>query len=294
MTRSTRAFVIAGLIALPSAALLYLFSLLGVSGAWGAMVHLTIFGWITAMIVAVNYHTVPVFSARDYPFAWLIWAHFIAWGVGVVLATAGLLVGYAYAVSGGLSLQFAAAIIFSANTILLFLRGPRRAQPPSPPPIASQPAVDRLGTYATRGAGVSLPLALLLLLVVRLGWLSGAWVLPAEHLATLGWLMLMIVGVAYHVLPRFSGSGIRGATWVRAQLVCHFGALALIVPALGFGWPRVFATGGLLMALALGLFAATVWPTLRAIRAQPASARMATIAAGQVTVQPSATQRSER
>ena len=31
--------------------------------------------------------------------------------------------------------------------------------------------------------------------------------LAAEHLVVLGWVMLMIVGVAYHVLPRFSGCG---------------------------------------------------------------------------------------
>jgi hypothetical protein len=35
-----------------------------------------------------------------------------------------------------------------------------------------------------------------------------------------------------------------------------------MVPALGFGWRWAFAAGGLLMGLALGLFAWTVWPTI--------------------------------
>jgi hypothetical protein len=100
------------------------------------------------------------------------------------------------------------------------------------------------------------------MLAVRLGWISGAWMLAAEHLAALGWVMLMIVGVSYHVLPRFSGRATRGTEWARAQLLCQIGALMLIVLALGFGWPRIFTAGGLLMALALGLFAWTVWPTL--------------------------------
>lgn len=262
MTRSTRAFAIAGLIALPAAALLYLFSLLGIAAAWAAMVHLTLFGWITAMIATVNYHTVPVFAARDFPFPRLIWAHWLGWAAGVALATTSLLVGWSAGVALGFGLQLAAALIFVANTLLLFLRGPRRANRPLPPAIAGQPMVDKIGTQATRGAGIALPLALLLLLASRLGWISGAWLLPAEHLATLGWVLLMIVGVAYHVLPRFSGRGTRGASWARWQLLCHYGALALMVPALGFGWGRAFAAGGLLMTLALGLFAWTIWPTL--------------------------------
>ena len=127
-----------------------------------------------------------------------------------------------------------------------------------------------LAPDATKAAGICLPLALLLLFAAQLGGSAAQWALAAEHLATLGWMMLMIVGVAYHVLPRFSGCGTRGPAWARAQLLIHVGALALIVPALGFGWPRGFALGGCLMALALGLFAWTIWPTLRVIRSQPA------------------------
>jgi len=85
---------------------------------------------------------------------------------------------------------------------------------------------------------------------------------------------------------------IGGPGWARAQLSCHLGALALMVPALGFAWPRVFAAGGLLMALAIGLFAWTVWPTLRTIRAQVAA--RATIAPAAITIQPPGAQRPQR
>jgi len=158
--------------------------------------------------------------------------------------------------------------VFVANTILLFLRGARRPQGHPTPPIAGQSLVDRAGTNATKAAGICLPLALLLLLAVYWGWIGGEWALAAEHLAVLGWMMLMIVGVAYHTLPRFSGYGTRGPVWVRAQLLSHVGALALIVPALGFGWTRGFALGGFAMALALGLFAWAIWPTLRTTQPQ--------------------------
>jgi len=262
MTSSARAFVLAGLIALPAAALLHLLALLGVGRAWPTMVQLALFGWITAMIYAVNFHTMPVFSARDFPFPRLIWSQWAAWCGGVVLTAAASLAGWRVAETAGLLLQLGASLLFVANTILLFARGPRRPQQPLPPPIAGQPSVDRVGTQATKLAGLSLPLALLLMLALRLEWIGGAWLLAAEHLAALGWMMLMIVGVAYHVLPRFSGVAARGAAWARAQLLCHVGALALMIPALGFTWPRIFAAGGLLMALAMALFAWTVWPAI--------------------------------
>src|SRR5215216_4708956 len=91
MIASTRAFVVSALIALPIAALVALLSLLGINRAWPAMVHLALFGWITGMIVAVNYHTMPVFAARDFPSARLIWLHFTAWLLGVALDSAGQL-----------------------------------------------------------------------------------------------------------------------------------------------------------------------------------------------------------
>ncbi|MEO7908182.1 MAG: hypothetical protein ABIV47_00900 [Roseiflexaceae bacterium] len=268
MSSSTRAFLLVALFALPCAAVLHLLALLGVLGAWPAMVHLTMFGWITAMIMAVNYHTLPVFSARDFPYPALIWGHWALSSVGVALASGGLLAGWGAGTSAGLLLQVGGALIFVGNTMLLFLRGAPRPQRHPTPPIAGQIQVDHIGAGATTAAGICLPLALLLLLAAQLGGFSGQWVLAAEHLATLGWIMLMIVGVAYHTLPRFSGCGTRGPAWVRAQLLSHGAALALIVLALGFGWSAGFALGGFLMALALGLFAWTIWPTLRTIQPQ--------------------------
>jgi hypothetical protein len=291
MTASTRAFLVLGLIALPCAAALHLLALLGVAGTWAAMVHLTLFGWITLMITAVNYHVLPVFTGRDFPAPRLIWAHCATLGAGLALATAGLLATWDAGVAAGLLLQLGAALLFMVNTILLLTRGVRRARPPLPPAIHEQARVDRVGTGATTMAGLSLPVALLLLLAACLGWISGAWVLAAEHLATLGWLMLMIVGVAYHVLPRFSGRAMRGPGWARAQLLCHLAALGLMVPALGFGWERAFAAGGALMAIALGLFAWSVWPTLQAMRAQQAQGP-AVIAAGSIAVQPQGAHRA--
>jgi hypothetical protein len=264
---STRAFFGAALFWLAFAALMHVLVAIGVSGAWGAMVHTLLFGWLTSMIAAVNYHTMPVFAARDFPSQRTIWAHWLGLASGLATTVAGMLLAMQSLVVSGLVLECSAALLFLLNVVQLLRRGAPRPRPVAPA-IAGQPQIDRLGTQATKASGLCLPLALALLLVSRLGW-SGEWALAAEHMAALGWVMLMIVGVGYHVLPRFSGVGVRGAGWARAQLACHLGALLLMVPALAFGWSRLFAVGGVLMAAALGLFAWTVWPTLQPIRLRP-------------------------
>ncbi len=93
MSSGTRAFFAAGLVALAGAATLHFMVLYGLAAVWYPAIHLTIFGWITAMIVAVNYHTMPVFAARDFPYPRLIHAHCAAFSAGIVLSTAALLAG---------------------------------------------------------------------------------------------------------------------------------------------------------------------------------------------------------
>ena len=271
MTRITRAFIFSGLAALLGAATLHTLVLAGIGRAWSPMIHLTIFGWISALILAVNYHTLPVFSGREFPFPGLITVHWTLFSGGVAISGISLLGGWREGMGVGISLQLIASLLFIANLLLLFLRGPRRAHGPPIPPNAAQRSIDRLGTRATKTAAVCLPLGLSLLLAQHQRWIGGTWLLAAEHLVVLGWVVLMIVGVGYHVLPRFSGRNVRRVGWARIQLLVHHLALALIVLALGWGWPGFFAVAGLLMTLALGLFVWTIWPTLVVFRQQPMS-----------------------
>jgi hypothetical protein len=264
MSSYTRAFAATALLALLGAAALHLLVLFQVGSVWAAMVHLTLFGWITGIILAVNYHVLPVFSGRDFPTTKLIWVHWAVWSFGILLAASGLMLRSPALELNGLLLECVGALLFFANTMLLFLRGSRHKRRP-PMPFPDQPQVDAVGTQATKGAGLALPLALALLFTARAGGMGSGWVLAAEHLATLGWVMLMIVGVAYHVLPRFSGHPTRGVRWARSQLLCHMAAIVLIVLALGFNISTLFALGGLLMTGAVGLFAWAIWPTIRAV-----------------------------
>lgn len=265
MSQATRLFVGTSLLALLVAALLHVAFLLGYAALWPALIHLLLLGWISAMIYAVNYHMLPVFSGRDFPSPGALRAHWLLLTLGVLTTTIGLAATWQTVTLTGLVLELAGAIVFVYNTIALFRRGsPRPHRPPRPAP--EQQRIDRLSTLATKTSGFCLPLALMLMLGIQARWIGGSWWLAAEHLITLGWVLLMIVGVAYHVLPRFSGRALRGWAWAVVQLGSHVLALVLLVSALGIGRPVIFALGGGLMAVSLGLFAWTIWPTFGQIQ----------------------------
>lgn len=263
MARISKLFTGAALLALAGATLLHLGVLAGRGAVWASWIHLTLFGWITGFIFAVSYHTMPVFTGRRFGAQQPLYAHWAAFSLGVALATIGLATGAAPLYRLGLGLEWLSSLLFVANIVAL-LRGP--APGPRMPAPPYQPPLDRLGTRATIGAGASLPLALSLLLLAEFGWLDWRWHLAAEHTATLGWVMLMIVGVAAHVLPRWAATPARDPRWLRGALACHGAALLLMVPALGMGWQPVFALGAALMTIALALAAWTFWPTLRSPR----------------------------
>jgi len=104
-------------------------------------------------------------------------------------------------------------------------------------------------------AGAALPLGGLLL--------DGAARPVAVHGFSLGFLLLLIMGLGEHMLPRFTGHPIAGG-WLWAwtpQVLVHLSVLAL-----GTGWladlPLLAAAGALAALLALALFAIRVFPLL--------------------------------
>ncbi|NJN19125.1 MAG: hypothetical protein HC822_24155, partial [Oscillochloris sp.] len=149
MHATTRNWFAAALLMLVAATLLHTTLLFGVAQVWSALVHLTLFGWITAMIMAVNYHTMPVFTGRDFPYAGLIRAQLACFISGVSLTAVGQLSATNALILAGLSGELAAALLFMLNVALLLSKGVRRSLPPAPPPVAGQKAVDRVGTRAT-------------------------------------------------------------------------------------------------------------------------------------------------
>ena len=109
--------------------------------------------------------------------------------------------------------------------------------------------------------------------------LGMAW-WPAEHLVyrpahahahLLGFVSMMIFGVAYHVIPRFAGSNLES----RRMAAIHFWVANLGLAAMVGGWilrvwvswgSTLLGVGGALTAVGAFLFIYNIWKTLGPVR----------------------------
>lgn len=94
--------------------------------------------------------------------------------------------------------------------------------------------------------------------------IPGAWLLLAPHIAlvTWGWLLLLTLGVAYWILPRWGQE--RRRVWLAAGAYVFLNAglwLVGLAPWLSAGWLNT--AGGALQALGCLAFALHAWPRVR-------------------------------
>ena len=117
-------------------------------------------------------------------------------------------------------------------------------------------------SLAWLGLGVSLGLAM----AVHPAW--AVWRTAHLHMNLLGFVTMMIFGVAYHVIPRFTGHPLAmprlaGVHWWTSNV-----GLALFSVGLGLrghaiaGAALPVALGGLLSALGAYFFIANIWRTI--------------------------------
>lgn len=113
------------------------------------------------------------------------------------------------------------------------------------------------------------------LLGVTMALYSAEWkgleyyLLPAHtHLNLIGWVSMMIFGVAYHILPRFSGRPLysRKLAWLHfymAQAALIGMAIFFFLNRLQEGaWKRWVAISGILMFISFSLFIFNLLKTL--------------------------------
>jgi cbb3-type cytochrome oxidase subunit 1 len=116
------------------------------------------------------------------------------------------------------------------------------------------------------------------LLWLGIGVLLGVWMLlapqalvyrPAHmHANLLGFVSMMIFGVAYHVLPRFTGSPLSSRRAAAVHVWVANAGLALLVggwlvrPAAHQAGSAALAIGGISSALGAFLFIGNIWRTI--------------------------------
>lgn len=268
MAHYTRWFIYAGLTYLLLAMVLGLglwFQVALPLAVWPAFVRLLLGGWIAMFIYAVNYYTVPVFSRRDFASDRPIWAHFILANLGIAGVVLSILVGWSPGLVVFGIVEIAGAITFVYNIVSIFRTGqPRRASSGDGFLLSAEGrGPDKTATQFTQVSVLYLVAAYALgPLLVIWPFGSGQMDLVQTHLALLGWTMMMIYGVSYHILSRFTGRPIRSdrlAIW-------HFrlANLGLLGMALGLATELrpLLAAFGVLEAISIYLYAYNLWPTL--------------------------------
>ncbi|HET9221945.1 MAG TPA: hypothetical protein VFO07_05540 [Roseiflexaceae bacterium] len=122
--------------------------------------------------------------------------------------------------------------------------------------------MNRLSIRCVNAAFVCLALGIGLGALFAVDRTLGPWLRPVHAALNLwGWTTLLIYGMAYHMLPRFTGRPLRRARLAAAQSWLAIGGMGLV----GLGWGAVLAglplaqaillAGGALQVLAAALFA---------------------------------------
>lgn len=204
-----------------------------------AIVHLLTIGWISGSILGSFYLVAPLALGVAMPVRRLDWAAFASFAAGAVGMVSHFWIGTydGMAWSAGMVLAAIARVGWRAS------RGLSR----SPVPAAVSTHV-RLAFVNIMAAGT---LGILIGLDRTRGFLGLSPVAATythAHLAAVGWAMMMVVGLAYRLIPMMLPSAMPKGRALWASAVLLEGGLVLLTLALFTGWPLVPAAGAWMLA----------------------------------------------
>lgn len=112
--------------------------------------------------------------------------------------------------------------------------------------------------------------------VIMFFWPSGIGYYRSvhAHLNVVGWLSMLVFGVAYHILPRFSGRPLHSLGLARAHLwLSNLGIIGLALFwsfATRRGEPFLTISGlfGAVLAISIYFFVYNMWRTIKAVGEQ--------------------------
>jgi hypothetical protein len=212
-------------------------------------VHLNTIGVVGMMIVGASYQLVPVVLQTPIASERLGRASFWCLVAGILAFLSGLYSGYLPLLGSGGTLMVLGFAIYIVVLVLTLLRAP---------------VIDIVGWHIAAslfGLAGGMTLGLLLALNRGAGFLGGMTLrLLATHIVLMvgGWVMMLLMGVAYRLIGMFTVSEERVHPGLaRLCLTLLVGGVWLLAASALFGLPRPFlVTGGVLLLTAHLAFAA--------------------------------------
>ncbi len=209
-----------------------------------AVVHLVTVAWISGSILGAFYIVAPLALGMPLPVGRTDWLAFVAFAIG----TAGLVGFFWFGQYGAMAwaglLVLAAVAWVGGRTA----RGLRSATAPWPVLLHVRLAFVNMVAAATLGIAIGLDRVYGLF-----AWSPVAATFAHAHLAAIGWPMMMVVGLAYRLVPMFlpakmpTGSGL-----ATSAVLLEVGLVVIVVCLLaGSAWLSI---GALLIVLGFSSF----------------------------------------
>jgi len=220
-----------------------------------AVVHLVTLGWITGSILGALYALGPLAWRTEMPARRLDWIAFWAWAIGV----AGMVAHFWLDTYSGMTWSAATtlAAILAVGWRLVPLIA--RARIPAEHRL---PVLLTIGNISLAGTwGIALGLQKVGVVVIPGPPLGALY--AHVHLAALGWVLMMIFGAGYRLLPMFLPAAMPMGWAARLPVVTLQAGVLILAMGLTLGYERVTVVGAFLVAAAVVLFLRLVIGMLR-------------------------------
>lgn len=235
--------------------------------------HINLLGWVTMMIIGVSYFVIPVFVGKHPYSDRAVTLHFILANIGILGMAAAFFTGDYTNLSIFSSIEVLSAYLFLFNIISTAVKGaPVEHAPPEWTFLtgAANKEVDRWASYFTQAATLYFVIGCTLGGYMALSPAGWSYLRVHFHMNMLGWITMMIYGVAYHVFPRFSGRDVRVISYVKINFIIANAGLLCMVASLIYaeksgGTPflhYMIAFSGILEAAAALIFVYNILPAV--------------------------------
>lgn len=197
--------------------------------------HINLLGWVSMMIIGVTYFVIPVFVLKHPYSDKAVTLHLILANAGIVGMSVSFLLQNNILLIVSSIIEVVSAYLFLFNIMSTAIKGSPVDEVPKEGLFLTgdgDETVDKWASSFTQAATFYFVIGCTLggyMAISPNGW---SYFRVHFHITLLGWVMMMIFGVAYHIFPRFSGNPVRKAALTKTNY-------------------RIANTGIILMALAL-------------------------------------------